>query len=178
MKNLINPDEQGAHATVREFHSNWARAAAGLPKRISVHVADISDAVPCQHEVSRAFDEAPHVAIARTPVVSAFNEKVQVDSPSPDDVITWDEVALSSIHSCLLRGPSRNHPAVWEPCAASWVTIFGKPRCVQVDAGGDGRMRFGRSPHVDARASEWFGPRIFSLRTACGWSYDGPGHFD
>ena len=71
------------------------------------------DAVVTQCEVCRAFDKAPHLPIAGTSMVAAFNEKLQVDLLFLDDLIVLHIMDVFSKYSVLTPVRSKNPLEVW-----------------------------------------------------------------
>ena len=88
-------------------------------------------------DVCKAFDSAPAIPVAGTSSVSAFNEKLQVDLLFLDDLIVLHVLDLFSRYSLLVPARSENPEEVWDAFCNSWIAVFGKPRIIQMDEGGE-----------------------------------------
>ena len=96
---------------IMKLHANWGHASATQLKRVLVdsdggmsHLVNQVDQVLETCDVCRAFDKAPHIPIAGTTTVSAFNEKVQVDLLFLGDLIVAHAMDVFPKYSLL-------HPA-------------------------------------------------------------------
>ena len=101
-------------------HANWGHASATQLRRVLVdpdggmsHLVNHVDKALETWGACRAFDKAPHIPIAGTTTVSAFNEKVQVDLLFLDDLIVVRAMDVFSKYS-LLRPAHSKKPQ--EPC--------------------------------------------------------------
>ena len=90
-----------------------------------------------QCDVCKAFDKAPHTPIAGTSAVAMFNEKLQVDLLFLDDLIALHIMAVFPKYSILTLVRSKNPLEVWDAFVACWIGIFGPPKAIQMDEGGE-----------------------------------------
>ena len=88
-------------------------------------------------DVRRAFDKVPNIPIAGTATVSAFDEEVQVDLLSLDDLVVVGAMDVFSKYSLLHPAQSKNPQGVWDVFCAGWLGTFGPPKCIQMDEGGE-----------------------------------------
>ena len=91
----------------------------------------VVDEVANQCGVWMVLDQAPHVSIAGTSAVSAFNEKVLVDLFFLGDVNPVRALDPFLKYSLLARGSLQRPPEVRGALAAPWIIVCGKPRCVR-----------------------------------------------
>ena len=101
------------------------------------HLVNQVDKVLETSDVCRAFDKAPHIPIAGTTAVSAFNEKVEVDLPFLDDLIVVHAMDVFSKYPLLHPAQFKNPQKVWDVFCAGWLGTFGAPKCIQMDEGGE-----------------------------------------
>ena len=88
-------------------------------------------------EASRAFDKATHAPYAGTSAVSMFHEKVQVDLPFLNEIIALRAMVMYAEYSFLFPGQSANPREVWDVFCGGRLGIFGPPKGVQMDEGGE-----------------------------------------
>ena len=94
------------------------------------HLANRVNQVLETCDVCGAFDKAPHVPIAGTATVSAFNEKVQADLLFLDDLIVAHAMDVFSKYS-------ENPQEVWGVSCARLFGTFGPPKRIQMGEGGE-----------------------------------------
>ena len=82
--------------------------------------------------------------IAGASTASAFNEEVEADLLFLDGIISLRAMDMFSKFSLLFPAQPKTPQEVWDVLRSSWSGIFGPPEGIQMDEGGDGRMRFGR----------------------------------
>ena len=87
--------------------------------------------------ICAGFDKAPHLLVAGTLLVSAFNGKVRADLLFLGNLITTHAMNLSSWYSGFVLAPSKNPKEVWGAPAKSRLTALGWPQCLQMDSGGE-----------------------------------------
>ena len=80
---------------------------------------------------------APVIPLAGSSSVSSFDEKAQVDSLSLGDLIILHALDLISRYSLLVPVRSQNPEEIWDTSCASLVAVFGKPRIMRMDEGGE-----------------------------------------
>ena len=85
----------------------------------------------------KAFEKAPRIPIAGNSSVSTFNEKLQVDLLFSDDLIVLHIMDVYSKYSILTPVRPKNPLEVWDAFVTCWIGIFGPPRAIQMDEGGE-----------------------------------------
>ena len=85
------------------------------------HLVNHVDAASETCDVCWAFDKAPHIPIAGTSTVSAFNEKIQVDLLFLDDLIAVHGVDVFSRYPPLRLVQSKNPKEAWDVFCAGWL---------------------------------------------------------
>ena len=93
----------------------------------------VVDEVANQCGVWMVLDQAPHVSIAGTSAVSAFNEKVLVDLFFLGDVNPVRALDPFLKYSLLARGSLQRPPEVRGALAAPRIIVCGKTRCVRME---------------------------------------------
>ena len=88
-------------------------------------------------EVCRAFDKAPHLPVAGTTMVPLFNEMVQVGLLFLDAGVALRAMDLNSKDSVLVRVRSKNPLEAWVAFLGSRISVSGRPRSIEMDAGGE-----------------------------------------
>ena len=134
----------GSKGIVRELHVKWGRASAQQIKRVLVGAeGGISylplhvDEVRGHRDVGRAFDGAPHVPIVGTSTLSMSNEQVQDDLLFLDNIVALRVVDVPSMYSLFTPARSKNPRGVWATFANLWIGIFGPPKRIRMDEGGE-----------------------------------------
>ena len=69
--------------------------------------------------------------------MSALGEKVQVNPLFLGNLVPLRAMDLASRYCMLVLASSENPLEVWGAFAASWITAFGKPVCLQMEGGGE-----------------------------------------
>ena len=135
----IDPEE-----IIRRFHGNWAHASAQQLKRTTAEadwranwLIPLAGDVVRECDICRAPDVAPAIPVVGTSPVSSFNERVQVDISFLGDLITLRVLDLFSRYPLLVPARSKNPDEVWGTFCFSWIAVFGEPRIVQSDEGGE-----------------------------------------
>ena len=95
------------------------------------------DEVASQRDTCKAFEKAPHIPISGTSTVSMFNERLQMDLLFLDDIIALHIMDVFSKYSILTRVRPKNPQEVWDAFLASWVGVFGAPKSLHLDEGGE-----------------------------------------
>ena len=100
---------------IMKLHAFWGHASATQLERVLVdsaggmsHLVNQVGQVPETCDVCRALDKAPHIPMAGTTTVSAFNEKVQVDFLFLGDLIVVHAMDVFSKNSLLHLAQSGN----------------------------------------------------------------------
>ena len=127
----------------RRLHVNWGRAPAQQLERTMAEaerkagrLIPLADYVVKECDVCRACFVAPAILVAGTSSTSFFNDRVQVDLLSSDDLIILHVLDLFSRYSVFVPGRPKNPEEVRDAFSASWIAVFGKPKIVQMDEGG------------------------------------------
>ena len=66
-----------------------------------------------------------------------FNERLQMDLLFWDDIIALRNMDVFSKYSNLARARSKNPQEVWGAFLSSWVGVFGAPKSLHFDEGGE-----------------------------------------
>ena len=90
-----------------------------------------------QGEVCGEPEKAARLPIAATTLASAFNENLRADSLFPDDAISLRASDMSPKHSLWIPDRPRNPAQARGVSDCSLIAIFGRPRCVPMDEGGE-----------------------------------------
>ena len=129
---------------IMKLHIIWGRASANKLKRVlagseecASHSVDFAGDILEQCDVCKAFDQAPHIAIAGTSAVSTFQEKVRVDLLFPDALIALRGMDMFRKNSLLSPVLPKNPKEVWDVFCRGWLGTFGPTRCLQMDEGGE-----------------------------------------
>ena len=69
--------------------------------------------------------------------MSAFNEKLQIDLLFLDDLVALHVMDMFSKYSLLIPVRSKNPQEVWGAFCNSWLSVFGQPKGIQLDEGGE-----------------------------------------
>ena len=93
------------------------------------------DKVAGQREVLKAFDKVLHLPVAGTSMVSASDQKVQLDLPFLGNIIELHAMDLRSKYPLLERISPKNNLGVRNAVAGYWIAVFGKHRGKQIVAG-------------------------------------------
>ena len=110
-----------AKKIIMKLHVDWGHASAQQLKRAPVdtdgenmplvnYVAEVLE----HCEVRRAFDKAPHVAIAGASTVSLPNGNLQIGLSPLDEIIALRAVDVYSKYSLLLPERSKHPQEVWD----------------------------------------------------------------
>ena len=98
-----------------------------------MHLANHVDEASEHCEKCRAFDKAPHVPIADTPVAPMSHRKLHVGLPFLGDIYALHAMDVCSKHSLLLLGKSQNPQEVWGAFCGGCMDVFGQLRSIQMD---------------------------------------------
>ena len=100
---------------IAKLHVHWGHPSAQQLGRVWAHsdsgnmqLFNYVDEASERCEVCRAFETAPHVPIAGTPAVSAFNGKLQVSILLLGDIIAQHEMDVYSKYSLSIPARPKN----------------------------------------------------------------------
>ena len=116
-----------------------------------------------QREICGACDKAPRIPIAGTSTASAPKAKLQVDLLFLDDTIASRATDVFAEFSLFTPAHSKNAHEVWRFSCSSPSAIFGAPKCIQMDAGGEKNTKFGRIFDLSAVLPSGFRERVRAL---------------
>ena len=88
-------------------------------------------------EICRAFDAAPTIPVASTSTASSSNEKVRVVLLFLGDLVALHLLDLFSRCPLLVPVRSKRPEEVWDTFCTSRIAVFGKPRAIQMNEGGE-----------------------------------------
>ena len=94
----------------------------------------------------------PRVQIAVTSVASAFNGKLQVESPRLGDAIAFRAKGAFPKYSLLVPVRYEKHPEARNVFRSLRIAIFGRPKSMRPDKAGD----LGREIKTDFRTGRLF----------------------
>ena len=125
-----------------KLHVNWGHASAQQLKSVLMDAGGGAqkqlgrvDELVQQCEVCRASDRIPHLPTAGTPSALSFNEKFPVDLLFLVDTIVLHAMDTYSQYSHLVLARRKNPPRARDAFFSSWIAVFGRPRCIQMDEG-------------------------------------------
>ena len=126
-----------------QLNVNWSHAPARQLRRVLVdsdgrnmHLLTFVDEVSGRREACTAIDRGPHVPIAGTPAFPTFNEKLQVDLVSSDDLIALHATDVFSKYFISIPVRSKNPRDVRGAFRNSRIGDFGPPQSAQMEKGG------------------------------------------
>ena len=129
---------------ITKLHGNRGRALGQQIERIlfdlegdNVHLRQHVGEVLEHCEVCRTFDCAPYVPLAGTSAVPMFNGEVQVGLLCLDGIVASLPMDFFSRYPLLPPPRTRNPQEVWDACPNLRVGIFGPPKCIRMDVGGE-----------------------------------------
>ena len=141
-----------------KLHINWGHASATQIKRVLVDAEGDTqsllqhvDEVASQCDTCKAFEKAPHIPFAGTSSVSMFNERLRMDLLFLDDITALRIMDVFPKYSIITRVRSRNPQEVWDTFLSSWVGVFGAPKSLHLDEGGEWKNDPWRDPRVERR---------------------------
>ena len=109
-----------------KLHANSGHASATQLKRVLVdsdggmsRLVNQAGQVLETCDACKAFDKAPHIPIAGTTTISAFDEKVQVDLLVLDNLVTLHAMDFFLRYSMLLPASSEKSLEAWDAYAES-----------------------------------------------------------
>ena len=137
--NLVDPDNTTARLVAKKLQVNWGHVSAPQLKRIlpdadgvGATKLKVADFVVGERDVCAAFDKAPRPPLAGASLASALNDLLSLDYVAA--LHPMDPFSRSSV---LVPASPKNPPEEWGAFTASRITVFGKPRCLQMDSGGE-----------------------------------------
>ena len=120
------------HASAQQLKRTMAEADGKAGKLIP----SAGDVVR-ECEICRASDAAPAIPVAGTSHVSSFNEKVRADLLFLGDLVALRVIDHFPRYSLSVPVRPGNPEGVWDAFCDSRIAVFGKPRLIQMDAGGE-----------------------------------------
>ena len=102
-------------------------------------------------EICRASDVALAIPASAASSPSSSNEKVQVDLLFLGDIIVLRVFDLFARYSRLVPARPKTPEEVWDTFRNSRIAVFGKPRIIQMDEGGE----WGNDLWVDLRTDRY-----------------------
>ena len=126
-----------------QLHVNSGHASARQPKRVLVDpdgdamgLVMYVDEASGQCEICRASDRPPHIQIAGTSAVSTFNGKLEGGLSFLEDAIALRATDVPPMYALLIPAHPKKPQEVWDTLCSPRIAIFGRPKCMQMDGGG------------------------------------------
>ena len=95
------------------------------------------DEVASQRDTRKAFEKAPRIPISGTSTASMSNGRLRVDLLFLDGAIALRIMDVFSKYSILTRARPKNPQELWDAFLSSWVGVFGSPKSLHLDEGGE-----------------------------------------
>ena len=134
----------GPKKIIMKLHARRGHASAQQLKRVlvdsgggSMHSLTHVDGVSERCEVRHYFGKAPHVPPAGTSTAPMFNEKLQANPAFLGDLIAFRAMDVFSKYLLVKPVRSKNPHEVRGVMCNSRVGVFGQPRSIRMDEGGE-----------------------------------------